>query len=328
MEKNTAEGKEPRQSSFSLKIPYRGAAVVEGEISIGDQIKLYSREYRSANGIIIDKLLSSITAEKAGSAEIRYNIYSEPLEEKEIPLHFSFQGGDVIINALYAVLSNGDSETNSDLIYTDCFLDSGVVNQYWCIYAPSEACGPAAGTAVLQFVDPVYGNDMFTRINTMRNYCLDGKSYCTGEPFFELVEEQITNTVNRYIREENFSDNYLFKNHRTDEKSTEETLIELLTTGRPAVIEVCYLRGSVTEDFWGYSHWIAINGFSLENNSYWFRYSDPVTVTYTSVSSDLLDRSNKNVSYKNLSDYGNFHATPSRYIGAFGEPLFSISGPR
>ena len=49
-------------------------------------------------------------------------------------------------------------------------------------------------------------------------------------------------------------------------------------------------------------------------------------VSYVSVSSDLLDKSNKNVSYKNLSTYGTFHATPSRYIGAFREPLFSVSG--
>ncbi len=312
------------EKQLSLRIPYRGQAIVNGDIKVGDHIKIYTREYRSSEGVIVDKLISDTAAETTGKTTIYYNIYTEPLEEKKITPKFNFKGGNVIMNALYAVLSDGDSSVSSDLVYTDCFLDSGVVNQYWCTYIGNEACGPAAGAIALQFIDPVYGNDMFNRVNKMRNYCLDGEEYCTGHPFYELVEDQITNTVNRYVEEEKLSENFLFTDHRTKEKSTEETLIELLTTGRPAVIEVCYLRGGITEAFWGYSHWITINGFSLEGNGYWFRYSDPVTVSYVSVSSDLLDKSNKNVSYQNLSTYGSFHATPSRYIGAFREPLLSI----
>lgn len=312
------------ERKLSLRIPLRGQAIVDGDIKLGNHIKLYTREYNSAVGLIVDKLISDTAAETAGKTTIYYNIYAEPLEEKKITPEFDFKGGSVVMNGLYAVLSDGDSSISSDLVYTDCYLDSGVVNQYWCTYIGNEACGPAAGAIALQFIDPVYGNDMFNRVNKMRNYCLDGEEYCTGHPFYELVEDQITNTVNRYVEEENLSENLLFIDHRTKEKSTEETLIELMTTGRPAVIEVCYLRGGVTEDFWGYSHWITINGFSLEGNGYWFRYSDPITVSYVSVSSDLLDKSNKNVSYKNLSTYGTFHATPSRYIGAFREPLFSI----
>ena len=53
-------------------------------------------------------------------------------------------------------------------------------------------------------------------------------------------------------------------------------------------------------------------------NTYWFRYSDPVTVSYIGISSDLLEASNKNVSYAGLP------YTPDRYIGAFSDPLFSI----
>ena len=325
-EKTVPSGTIQTEKKLSIKVPYRGNAVVSGDIRTGDHIRLYSREYRSSSGKIIDKLLSDTKAEKNGSVSISYNLYAEPLEETKTTPDFDFHGGDIIINALYAVLSSGEPEISSELFYTDCFLDSGVVNQYWCTYIGNEACGPAAGAIALQFVDPVYGNDMFNRVNKMRNYCLDGEEYCTGHPFYELVEEQITNTVNRYVEEEKLSENLLFPDHRTKGISTEETLIELLTTGRPAVIEICYLRGGVTEDFWGYSHWITINGFSLEGNGYWFRYSDPVTVSYVSVSSDLLDKSNKNVSYKNLSTYGTFHATPSRYIGAFREPLFSVSG--
>ena len=100
---------------------------------------------------------------------------------------------------------------------------------------------------------------------------------------------------------------------------TEETLIGLLSTGRPAVIEVCYRGGSVMRDFWGISHWITVNGFFLVGNSYWFRYSDPVTVSYTGISSELLEESSRNVVYIDLP------YTPDRYIGAFSDPLLSIA---
>ena len=309
--------------TLTIRIPYRGNAVLEGDIKKGDRIKLFSREYRSPEGVIRDKLLIDTTAETEAEVSLFYNQYSQPLEENRIDPDFTFEGGEVTINALYAVLSDGNAEVRSHLVYTDCFLDSGVVNQYWCTYAGSEACGPAAGAIALQFIDPVQGDEMFQRVNTMRNYCLEGADYCSGAPLFELVEEQVSNTVNRYIREE-LSADLVFTDHRVPDETTEETLIRLLTTGRPAVIEVCYLRGGVTEQFWGYSHWITVNGFSLENNGYWFRYSDPVTVSYVSVSSDLLDKSNQNVSYENLRLYGNFTAVPTRYIGAFKEPLLSI----
>ena len=309
---------------LSIHVPYRGKVEIEGDIKAGDLIKLYSREYRSSSGKITDKLLNETTAETDGSISVFYNLYAEPLDVIEISPDFSFRGGDIQINALYAILFDGDTQIRSDLAYTDCFLDTGVVNQYWCTYIGNEACGPAAGAIALQFLYPVWNTDMYDRVNTMRNYCLDGDEFCTGYPFYELVEEQITNTVNRYVKEEDLSADLMFTDHRSADKSTEETLIDLLTTGRPAVIEVCYLRGGITADFWGYSHWITINGFSLEGNEYWFRYSDPVTVSYIYVNSKLLDESNKNVSYKNLSLYGNFSAVPTRYIGAFADPVIDI----
>ena len=92
----------------------------------------------------------------------------------------------------------------------------------------------------------------------------------------------------------------------------------MLSTGRPAVIEVCYLLGNVTRDFQGISHWITINGFSLGADGYTFRFSDPITASYRSISSEMLDTSNANVSY------GNSGYIPVRYIGAFSEPMFSI----
>lgn len=306
------------ENRLSLKITAPGKVLLSGDFSKGDKIKLYSREYRSGNQLINDKLLAEITAEKDREVSLLYNLLTPPVSEAEIKPDFAYKGGDAVITALYAVVHHDDTELRSELAYVSGFLDTGVVNQYWCTYGASTACGSAAGAIVMQLVDPVYGNEMFTRVNTMRNYCMDGSDYCTGYPMYENTGQQVANTVNRYVREE-LSGGQLLTNHRTPGKTTEETLIELLATGRPAVIEVCYLRGMVMEDYWGYSHFITINGFFLDRNGYWFRYSDPVTVSYASVSSDLIEKSNNNVSYKYLTGY-----TYDRYIAAFEEPLFSI----
>ncbi|MBQ4512277.1 MAG: hypothetical protein II969_04740 [Anaerolineaceae bacterium] len=306
------------EKALKLAISTPGKVLLTGDFSTGDTIKLYLREYKSAEKTITDKLLSETKAGKDGSASLSYNIYSPALSEEKIKPDFTYKGGDVTLTALYAVIGGKDSNSRSNLVYISGFLDTGVVSQYWCTYGASTACGAAAGAIVLQQVDPVYGNDMYNRVNTMRNYCMDGDDYCTGYPMYEDTGEQVANTVNRYISEEMTSGMSLI-NHRKPGKSTEETLIELLTTGRSAVIEVCYLRGFVMEDYWGYSHFITINGFFLEGNGYWFRYSDPVTVSYASVSSDMIEKSNKNVSYIYLPGY-----TYDRYIAAFADPLFSI----
>ena len=312
-----AENSEP-EKKLSLRLPSAGKALLTGDFAAGDKIELYSREYRSADNSIIDKLLLKTTADKAGSVSLLYNLFTPPLSEEKIKPDFQYKGADVVLTALYAVVFDGKSGIRSDLAYVSGLLDSGVVSQYWCTYGGNTACGAAAGAIAMQMVYPAYGDDLYTRVNTMRNYCMDGTDYCTGYPMYEDVGEQVANTVNRFITEE-LSGDMLMTDHRTKGKSTEETLIELVTTGRPAVIEVCYLRGFVMDQYWGYSHFITINGFFLENNGYWFRYSDPVTVSYASVSSDLIEKSNQNVSYMYLPGY-----TYDRYIGALSDPLFSI----
>ena len=306
------------ESALSISITAPGKVLLTGDFVKGDTISLFSREYRSANDLITDKQLAEIAAEKDGSVSLSYNLLTPPLSETKEKPDFEYKGGDAVITALYAVATHEGTELRSGLAYVSGYLDTGVVNQYWCTYSPSTACGPAAGAIILQLVDPVYGDAMFKRVNTMRNYCTEGIKYCTGYPMYENVGEQVANTVNRYVKEE-LSGVPLLTDHRTKGKTTEETLIELLTTGRPAVIEVCYLRGMVMEDYWGYSHFLTINGFFLDGTGYWFRYSDPVTVSYASVSSDLIEKSNKNVSYRYLPGY-----TYDRYIAAFEEPLFSI----
>ena len=313
-----AAGEAKAENALSISIQPPGKGLLTGGFAKGDTIRLFSREYRSANDLITDRQLAETTADKDGTASLAYNLLTPPLSETKAKPDFEYKGGDAVITALYAVVTHEGTELRSGLAYVSGYLDTGVVSQYWCTYGPTTACGPAAGAIILQLVDPVYGDEMYTRVNTMRNYCMEGKDYCTGYPMYENVGEQVANTVNRYVKEK-LPGLPLLVDHRTKGKTTEETLIELITTGRPAVIEVCYLRGMVMEDYWGYSHFLTINGFFLDGTGYWFRYSDPVTVSYASVSSDLIEKSNKNVSYRYLPGY-----TYDRYIAAFEEPLFSI----
>ena len=305
------------KSELTVRVPYPGSVQLEGDIAVNDRILLYSREYRSADHLISDKLLSENTAEADGAAAIIYNPYAEPLAETQLIPDFEYQGREITIKALYAVVSDGVSEVRSDPAFTECYLDTGVVNQYWCSLAGSTACGTAAGVIAMQMAYPSSGDDLFSRLNEMRKYGLLGDDFSTGPSEYYLEGKHISNGVNKYIAEE-LSGDLVLTDHRTAEKTTEETLIELLTTGRPAVIEVCYLLGNVTRDFQGISHWITINGFSLGPDGYTFRFSDPITVSYRSIGSEMLDVSNANVSY------GDSGYIPVRYIGAFSEPLLSI----
>ena len=305
------------KSVLQISLLYPGMVKAEGDIAAGDRISLYSREYKSAEHIITDKLLTETTADTDHSITVPYNVYAEPLSETQLTPDFSYQGREIVIKALYAVVSDDSSEISSGLFYTDCTLDTGVVNQYWCSLAGSTACGTAAGVIAMQISYPSSGDDLFTRLNEMRKYGLLGDDFSTGPSEYYLAGEHISNGVNKYITEE-LSGDLALTDHRTAEKTTEETLIGLLTTGRPAVIEVCYLLGNVTRDFQGISHWITVNGFSFGPDGYTFRFADPITVSYRSISSEMLDTSNANVSY------GSSGYIPVRYIGAFEQPLFSI----
>ncbi len=305
------------KTTLNISMPSYGMIRLEGDIKAGDRVRLYQREYRSSEDVIIDMLLSDTKAEHDGKADIPWYAYNV-LSTERIKPDFSYHGSDVTLKALYGIVSDDSSTVRSGLLYTECFLETSVINQFYSTYHGSSACGPAAGVIAIQPVYPSVGIDMYDCMNKMRDYCMEGDDYCTGYPVYETVGEHITNSVNRYITEE-LSGTQLLTDHRTPGKSLEKTLIELVSTGRPAVVEVCYQGGSVTRDFWGITHWITINGFFLVGNTYWFRYSDPVTVSYIGISSDLLDASNKNVSYIYLPPY-----KPDGYIGAFTDPLFSI----
>lgn len=305
------------ETRLLIELLQPGTVRLDGDFNAGDSIKLFSREYRSADHLISDRLLVETAAETDHSVTFTYNPYNAPLSEVQITPPFDRPERDISVKALYAVVSDEISEVRSELFYTDCTLDTGVVNQYWCSLAGSTACGTAAGVIAMQIVYPSSGDVLFTRLNEMRKYGLLGEDFSTGPAEYYLCGEHISNAVNKYITEE-LSGDLVLTDHRTAEKTTEETLIELLSTGRPAVIEVCYLLGNVTRDFQGISHWITINGFSYGYDGYTFRFSDPITVSYRSISSEMLEVSNANVSY------GDSGYIPDRYIGAFADPLLSI----
>ena len=307
----------PEKANLSIYVQAPGTVILEGDIAVNDRILLYSREYSSADQTITDKLLAESAAWSDSQVTLRYDRYAEPLAESRVTPDFEYEGREITVKGLYAVVSDGVSEVRSDLAYTECYLDTGVVNQYWCRLAGSTACGTAAGAIAMQISYPTAGDDLFTRTNEMRNYCTLGDEFSTGPSEYYLCGDHISNSVNKFVSEE-LSGSLVMTDHRTADETTEETLIRLLTTGRPAVIEVCYLLGAVTRDFQGISHWITINGFTLDETGYTFRFADPITVSYRSITSEMLEVSNANVSY------GDSGYVPVRYIGAFSEPLFSI----
>lgn len=196
---------------------------------------------------------------------------------------------------------------------SECYIDTGTFYQYSCELAGDTACGATAGTLILQSISYVTGDDLTERMNTIRGYSALGDEYSCGAPQYYLAGFQISNSVNRYLEENGF-EGYRLTDHRT-EKSTEQTLMELISTGRPAVLEVCYGGAAVLEEFRGYSHWICVNAYRTTDSGVEFRYSDTITNSESWVSSELLDRSNANVSY------GDFYIQPERYIAAFDKPV-------
>ena len=194
----------------------------------------------------------------------------------------------------------------------EAYIETGTFDQYRCEPAGATACGATAGTLILQSISFAEGDELAQRMNTIRGYSALGDDYSCGAPQYYLAGFQISNSLNRYL-EENGMD-YKVVNHRS-EKSTEETLMELIATGRPAVLEVCYGNGAILPEHQGYSHWICVNGYRTSESGVEFRYADTIANGEYYVSSELLDKSNANVSY------GDFYLQPERYIAAFEDPV-------
>ena len=191
----------------------------------------------------------------------------------------------------------------------EVLIDTGTFSQYNCTLAGDTACGATAGTLILQSISYVSGDELTERMEIIRGYSALSDEYSCGAPQYYLCGFQISNSLNKYLDDNGF-DGYRLTDHRND-KSTEKTLMELISTGRPAVLEVCYGNGEVLRDFGGYSHWICVNGYRVTANGVEFRYSDTIIAAEKWVGSELLDESNANVSY------GDFYLQPERYICSF-----------
>ena len=144
-----------QKTELVIDILLPGTVRLDGDISVGDRIELFSREYRSADHTITDRLLLEKAAVTDHSVTVSYSLYGAPLSEVQISPAFDRPEREITVKALYAVVSNDSSEIRSGLFYTDCTLDTGVVNQYWCSLAGSTACGTAAGVIAMQIAYPL-----------------------------------------------------------------------------------------------------------------------------------------------------------------------------
>ena len=201
-----------------------------------------------------------------------------------------------------------NEEIFSKFSAVETVIDTGTVNQYYAELAGSTACGAAAGTLVIQSIMPVWNNELTERMSLIRSYSALSDDYSIGGKEYYMYGWQISNSVNKFLADSGIND-YSLTDHRT-EKLTEQTLIELISTGRPAVLEVCYIGGEIVEDFQGYSHWITVNGFRLTEDGYEFRCEDTISLEQRWIKSEFLDNSNKNVTY-------GFGDPPTRYISSF-----------
>ena len=272
-----------------------------------DTVCVYRLHTSSDNaGQVTKELLTKISAgDIDDSLEISFgeSIDSTIYEKDNSALKCPFYAEGLQVSYL-----SGEQEISSDIELTEVTLDTGTVNQNNATLAGSTACGAAAGTLVLQSIAPVWGDELTARMDTIRSYSVLSDEYSIGGAEYYMSGQQISNSVNKYI-----SDNGLGEYHLTDfrsDMSTEDTLTGLISTGRPAVLEVCYIGGNIVTEFQGYSHWITINGFRRTEDGVEFRCEDTISLAQRWIASSDLDNANKNVQYG-----GGF--VPTRYISSF-----------
>lgn len=132
------EAEELQNQSLQINILYPGTVRLSGNIAAGDRIQLFRREYHSAEHMIMDSLLSEKIAETNSEQTVSYSLYDAPLTAVQIIPDFDKPERDIEIKALYAVIADDDTMMQTGLVHTDCSLDTGVVNQYWCNLAGSK----------------------------------------------------------------------------------------------------------------------------------------------------------------------------------------------
>ena len=276
-----------------------------GDLTNVDIVRAYRLSVNSENGGKVTKILQGeFSADKISDGIINIspddNLSVEFIEKdnSDIKCGYSYVGYQV-------EYANENEAILSDCHAAEILIDTGTVNQYEAELAGETACGAAAGTLIIQSIAPVWENELTERMSTVRSYSAISDEYSIGEPEYYMFGRQISNSVNKYLAD-NGIEGFTLTDFRT-EKSTEETLVSLISTGRPAVLEVCYIGGNIVSDFQGYSHWITVNGFRLTDNGYEFRCEDTISLDRRWISSEMLDTSNANVSYGG-------GMSPTRYI--------------
>ncbi|MDO4943855.1 MAG: hypothetical protein Q4E74_01495 [Ruminococcus sp.] len=260
-----------------------------------DAVKVYRLTVNSdSGGKVIKELQAELTAGEITDGIIEVPAYDVLSEETYMKDNSNVKCGysSVGFQVEYA---NESGNLMSEFCAAETTIDTGTVNQYYAELAGETACGAAAGTLIIQSIDPVWNTALIERMSTIRGYSGISDEYSTGGDKYYMFGWQISNSVNKYLQDNGLSD-YSLTDFRTD-KSTEETLVELISTGRPAVLEVCYMGGNIITDFEGYSHWITVNGFRMTNEGCEFRCEDTISLKQRWISSEMLDISNANVSY-------------------------------
>lgn len=276
-----------------------------GDLENVDTVRVYGLSVSSESGGKVSQTLrGEFSADEISGGVITFpagEVLSEEFFEKgnsDIKCGYSYSG--------YRIeYANEDRSVFSDDRAAEILLDTGTVDQYEAELAGATACGAAAGTLLIQNIAPAWGSELTERMSTIRGYSAISDEYSIGGQEYYMSGGQISNSVNKYLAD-NGIEGFEITDHRT-ERSTEDTLISLISTGRPAVLEVCYIGGEIVPDFRGYSHWITVNGFRLTDNGYEFRCEDTISLKQRWISSATLDASNANVSYGN-------GMTPTRYI--------------
>ena len=293
---------------FTLDVLSENSYKITIDTSLENTDKITAYRLISQNGTVQRDKLCEVESIAQFDVDVHNVISTDSYKNDVGALKCDYYASGIILE-----ISNENQSVLSDVLYTEVTLETGVVNQYNATLAGATSCGAAAGMLIIQAISPVWDSELIQRLNTIRNYSALSDDYSIGGPEYYLCGWQITNSVNKFLSDNGITDFSL--NDFRGVKTTENTLLELVSTGRPAVLEVCYGNGNVLTDYAGYSHWICINGFRLTKDGTQFRYEDTISLSQSWISADKLDTSNANVSY------GNSGFTPTKYISSIRQTV-------
>lgn len=273
---------------------------ITAQLEDGDIVNIYVCEITpDSDGIVTQNLVYSGSAGDLNATDDGYTVEFDAdnvISQSEYTVDSSDMNTDYYAAGIKLGLMRDGEGIISECIPTEVRIATGTVDQYDAALRGDTACGAASGTLLLQSVVPVWGDELTQRMSDIRDYSAVSFEYSVGANMnYYMSGQQIVNSVNKYL-EDSGIEGIELTNFRT-ESPTEQTLIELISTGRPAVVEVCYARGNILAEYAGYSHWIAINGFRLTDDGYEFRWENTIGCEQNWVTSELLENANSRVFY-------------------------------